>query len=407
MGLFFNNTEKRSISLSDIWGTAIDTTEKGAINEATYFGCIDYISSSIAKLQLEILDTSTGSKLPYREHKLWNKLALRPNKSMTAFQCIKTFIQIGLHYGISGLYIDRNDNCIYPVKINYEIIDDAGLINSTFKNPILYNCTLDTYNFDTLESNIVVFRYGYTRDGLHVEAVKDILSSTVNSLIKSQDYLNQTFKDGLVGKCVVQTTSTIEDKKELAKVQNKFQSLYSNNGRIFTVPAGFNVSNLNMKLADAEFSAIRSLTKKEICSAFRLPSTVVNDYGDLNYNMSESIYLKIFSDCLQPIMVQIQQDMTYKYLSETDLTHLVIEFNEDDFYRLDMKTRVEVTERLMNKGIITINDGRKDFNYPPLDIPGANIPIIQSGFMPVDVAMTYYSKDNNAKGGENSGDKGD
>ena len=61
----------------------------------------------------------------------------------------------------------------------------------------------------------------------------------------------------------------------------------------------------------------------------------------------------------------------------------------------------------MNKGIITINDGRKDFNYPPLDIPGANIPIIQSGFMPVDVAMTYYSKDNNVKGGENSGDKGD
>ena len=32
--------------------------------------------------------------------------------------------------------------------------------------------------------------------------------------------------------------------EKLAKVQNKFQSLYSNNGRIFTVPAGFNVSKI-------------------------------------------------------------------------------------------------------------------------------------------------------------------
>ena len=88
-----------------------------------------------------------------------------------------------------------------------------------------------------MESNIVVFRYGYTRDGLHVEAVKDILSSTVNSLIKSQDYLNQTFKDGLVGKCVVQTTSTIEDKKELAKVQNK---------TAFLLDYGFNADNISV-----------------------------------------------------------------------------------------------------------------------------------------------------------------
>ena len=41
---------------------------------------------------------------------------------------------------------------------------------------------------------------------------------------------------------MVQLTSDIKEEKELKKVQNKFNKIFSNNGRVFTVPAGYNVS---------------------------------------------------------------------------------------------------------------------------------------------------------------------
>lgn len=379
--------------------------ETGAMRESAYLSCLEYISKSIAKLPLEILNVKeNGSKLPDLKNKNYYTLTNRFNSSMNSYVGMKTFIENGLHNGISGLYIDSITKELYPVLIHSLIVDDVGLINSDKGNPILYSCQLDNFTFDALDRDLIVFKFGSHKYGLNVVPVKTLVKETVTSLKQGQTYLNNIFKNGLVGKVVVQTTSTIEDANQLSKIQQKFSKLYSNDGRVFTVPAGFNVSSLNLSLADAEYEAIRRLSKKELCSAFNLPSTILNDYEDVNYSTGEQLQLQIYSDALQPIIIQIQQEFTYKYLSKLDRGKYSVEFDEDQLYRMDYETRVNTITKLADNGLTT-NDVRREFGYEALNHEGADEILVTSGKMPLSTCINYYDKSDTVKGGEDSGNK--
>lgn len=405
MSIFFNR-EKRAITYDDVFGTSfLEYKESNqGIGESSYYACINYISKAIAKLPLEILNIENGNKIPERKHKNFEKINLKPNRVMNAYNAMEMFIAWGLHNGISGLYIDRATGDLYPVEIKTIFVDDAGIIDSAKSCPILYTCKLNNEIFDALDKNVIVFRYGYSNDGIRVVPVRSILANTVDTLVKGQTYLNNIFKNGLVGKAVVQTTSTIEDEKILKKIQSKFSKLYSNDGRVFTVPAGFNVSSLNLSLADAEYEAIRRLSKKELCSGFNLPSTILNDYEDVNYSTGEQLQLQIYSDALQPIIIQVQQEFTYKYLSKSDREKYVVEFDEDQLYRMDYETRVNSITKLADNGLTT-NDVRREFGYETLEHEGADEILVTSGKMPLSTCINYYDKSDTVKGGEDSGNK--
>lgn len=401
MSLFFNK-ETRAITFEDVFGERFiqNTGDNSALKESAYYSCINYIAKSIAKLPLEILDTTDGNKIANTNHRLYEKLTLRPNNKMSAYTAIETFILLGLHNGMSGMYIDRNTDDLYPVEITNVYIDDAGIIDTEKDYPVLYTCRSGNYIFDCLDRDLIVFRYGYSRDGIEVIPIRSLLAQNVKVLKNGQGYLGQVFENGLVGKLVVQTTSTIEDKRTLKLVQDKFNNMYSSNGRVFTVPAGYNVNSLNLSLADAEFEAIRRLTKKELCSAFSLPSTILNDYEDVNYSTGEQLQLQIYSDALQPIIVQLQQEFTFKYLHPVDRIKNIIEFDEDRLYQMDYETRVNTKTKLADSGIISVNEGRKEFGYTTSNTPGSDEALVQSGRMPLSTAINYYGK-----GGDENGNK--
>ena len=66
MSFLFNKKEDRALSFKDIFlsGGELEDFENPAMREATYFTCIDYISSNIAKLPLEVLNIDeNGGKL--------------------------------------------------------------------------------------------------------------------------------------------------------------------------------------------------------------------------------------------------------------------------------------------------------------------------------------------------------
>ena len=50
------------------------------------------------------------------------------------------------------------------------------------------------------------------------------------------------YGSGLTNKAVVQLTSDMREEKNLKKMQQKFERIFSSSGRIFTVPAGYTIS---------------------------------------------------------------------------------------------------------------------------------------------------------------------
>ncbi|AWZ48313.1 phage portal protein [Clostridiaceae bacterium 14S0207] len=331
------------------------------MKESTYFSCINDISQDIAKCTLQIKkETSKGETLA-KEHYLYDLLRLRPNPYMSAIDCYKAFVALSKHRGYAGLFIERQGGkvkALYPVKITNCTIDNVGLIKSCKSNKILWDFeSVDGEIGSCFDKDIVILR-DFTLDGIKGKANRSILSESLDSSLKSQNYLNKLFTNGLTNKIVVQLTSDIKDEKELKKVQGKFDRIYSNNGRIFTIPAGYNIQPLNLSLSDAQYTELRKLSKEEIAMSFRVPLTKLGFIKE-NASSEEQDSIKYLTECLLVIFEQIEQEMDWKLLTPTERAKgYKIRFNVNVLLRTDSKTQAEVISTFVKNGVYDLDYAR-------------------------------------------------
>lgn len=424
MSFLFSKSKKedRAITLKDIFlsGAEIEDYESAAMRESTYFTCIDYISSNIAKLPLEVLNIGEdGGKLRDESSKELNyTLSIRANNCMNSYIAIKTFIALGLHNGISALYITK-DKQLIPIRITGLVIDDVGLIDTQLDNPILYTCVADNNTFECLDRDLIVFKYGYSPSGTRTTSIRSLIANNLNVLAKGNKHVIKTLDNNGLGKIAIQLTSDIKDSREITKLQTKFNNLYNSDGNVFTMPVGYTIQNLSNSLKEDEYSIIRKTSIRELCASFHLPPQIVGDTDGLSYNSSEQLVLDVYTQCFQPIISQIQQEMTYKLIPKANKFTKVIEFDESELYKNDMLTRVNILCQLKDKGILTTEDVRKDLGYTPLNSEYSNEVLWTSGYLPESLAKVYYTgkvggnieNDNHSnmntdlKGGESDGDK--
>ncbi|MDU6691671.1 MAG: phage portal protein [Clostridium perfringens] len=358
-------------------------TEDNALKESTYFKCIKYISESVAKCPIILKQDTEKGELEAYKHKLHEKLRLRPNPYMNAVDCIKTLIALGEHYGISGLYIDRKTMDLYPAKIEDILIDNLGLIKTLKKNATLYNITVCGSNFDVKEEDLCIYKSGISFDGLKTKSNRSLLTNIINTNIKSSEYLNKLFDNGLTNKILVQLTSDIKDNKKLKETQEKFDKLYSSNGRTFTVPAGYSISSLNLSLADAQFEQLRKLSRREIANCFGLSPAQINDLSDSNNNNMEMQNLGFLADTLLIKFQQIEQELDWKYLSSKDRENgFKCRFNQSVMLRTDAKTQAEIICKYLQNGAYSINNAKRILGMSLID--GGDSVLVPSGYYKLD-----------------------
>lgn len=408
------DVEKREVNVND-WKTVYSfengyeiTPFEAEMKEGTYFSCIKCISEDIAKCTLQVKkETDKGEEIG-KDHYLYDLLRLRPNSYMSAIDCYKTFVALSRHYGYAGLFIDRQGskiNGLYPVKITGVTIDNAGLIKSTMNNKILWDFEgVDGEYGSCFDKDIIILR-DFTLDGIKAKSIRSILSESLDTSIKSQNYLNKLFTNGLTSKIVVQLTNDIKEENELKKVQAKFDRIYSNNGRIFTVPAGYNVDSLNLSLSDAQFTDLRKLSKEEIAMSFRVPLSKLGIVGD-TAKSEEQDNIKYLTECLLIIFEQIEQEMDWKLLTPTEREMgYKIRFNLSVLLRTDSKTQAEVISTYVSNGVYDL-DYAKDI-VGVQKIGGEIIITLPSGQVLLkDLLAGNVSYLNKKVGGDSGGDTG-
>lgn len=364
--MLFGETEKRNNGNLEKWiysGLFEKGYELDNKKEITYYSCLDILSKSIAKCPLQLKkETDKGEKVD-KKHYLHEKLRLRPNENMSAIDCIRVFVALSIVKGVSGLYINRDEKGkvegLYPVVVNHITIDNAGLIKSNKSNKVLYDfyTMADNNTYSCFEKDIILLK-GYTEDGVNTKSINQLLNQNLDTSIRSQEYLNRLFKNGLTNKIVVQLTSDIKEKNELKKIQQKFEDIYSSNGRVFTIPAGYSVSSLDLKLADAQFEQLRRLSKEEIAGAMGVPLSKLGFIKE-NAKSEEQDNLKFYTDTLLVYFQQIEQEMDWKLLTDSERKQgYKIRFNVNVLLRTDSKTQADIINSYVRNGVYDLDMAR-------------------------------------------------
>lgn len=403
------NVEKRATDVND-WKD-IYTFENGYDNtpfssdmkESTYFSCIKIISESIAKCSIQVKQETEKGERTAKEHYLFDMLRLRPNSYSNAVDVFKAFVAISKHEGISGLYIDRKGSKVvglYPVKITSITVDDAGLIKSVKNNKILYDWQgVNGETGSCFDKDIIILR-DFTVDGINAKANRHILKESLDTSIKSQNYLNTLFSNGLTNKIVVQMTSDVREEKELKKIQEKFSRIYSNHNRIFTVPAGYNVNSLNLSLSDAQFSELRAMSKKDIAGSFGVPLSKLGEMVE-NAKSDEQDNLSFLTDTLLVIFTAIEQEMDWKLLTTSDRNKgYKIRFNTNVMLRMDSLTQANVISTYVKNGVYSLNTAKEILGIEKLDKDVTTFPSGQVTLEQMLNNNVSYAKENPKVGDE-------
>ena len=368
-------------------------------NDATYSKCINLFAENIAKLPIVTKLKSEKGDRDASEFYLYELLRLRPNTSMNAFECIKSLIAMTKHHGSAGLYIDREKGFVkglYPVKINQFIVDNVGLINSMQRTKVLVDFTCGDVSGSCFEKDIIILRDN-SIDGINFRKTRTYIRDSIDTNIKAQKYQSQLFANGLTNKIVVQLTSDIKDEKELKKTQKKFDKMYSTNGRIFTVPAGYNVSSMSLSLADSQFAELKILGKKDITSAIGVPYSLI-DKGSL----TEEETIAFLSNAIIPVITALEQEMDWKLLTPSERKQgYKIRFNVNAMLRTSPEKQSIIIDRYLRNGAYTANDAKRILGVPLVE--GGDIVTLPSGQITLENLIkgkASWQNEPTVKGGE-------
>ncbi len=331
----------------------------GNLTAATYYAAMQIRCNAIAKLPFKVMrhDDFDGDRV-CKDHSLYELLKFRPNPYMNAHDFVWATEFMRLEYGnafwvkdfaggkVKALYLlDSSKTDI--------IVDDAAVLGAP-------NCCYYQYGDQIYQAAQICHFKNFATNGLKGTSIKKYLQSVIDQERYGQNVVREKYKNGLQDPIVVTFTGDLDNERQ-SKIQRKFANMggAKNAGKVIPIPAEFDVKMLETKLVNSQFFELNGLTTRHIANAFGVKSFQLNDMEKSTYSNIEQQNRAFYSDTLQNVVTEYEQETTYKLLSSADRKKgIYTHFNVDALLRSDILSRYQAYQIAINSGFKTIAEVR-------------------------------------------------
>lgn len=391
----------------------IGSTPKKLVSEVTYFTCLKMLSETLGKMPLKFRQDTDKGVQRVKSNKVHKLLRTRPNALMTPSIFWATVEQNRNHYGNAYVWIRRKlkrdkyggsyeiqDLWVMPSNDVQVLIDDQGYFGAKGRMWYLYTDKYSTEQYLFNSDDVMHFKTSYSFDGILGVPVREVLKSTLEGGLESQNFMNNLYKSGLTAKAVLEYTGDLdqEAKNRLVKGFEDFANGSKNSGKIIPVPLGMKLVPLDIKLTDSQFFELKKFNALQIAGAFGIKPNQLNDYEKSSYSNSEMQQLSFYVDTVLFILKQYEEELNYKLLSKDEIEQgYHFKFNEKVILRTDAKTQMEVLSKGVNNGLIMPDEGREELGYPSAE--GGDKLFMNGNYIPITEVGNQYGKgvNNNEK----------
>ena len=386
-----SNEELTLAQFLESFGISADASGP-ALSEATYFACLKVLSESIGKLPFRVLKrTEKGGVVPQMHHPYWRTVYIAPNRYMTATAFWSLMELCRNHYGNAYAAIDTSDPKrpqLWPMDPRHVrvVVDDARILSE--QGDVYYCYTAENGKKYVYSSEEVLhFKSHLTLDGIVGVSVQEQLASTIQGQIKAQKVVNDLYSSGMTAKAVLQYTGSLSDKNTstLVNLVNEYAKA-DTSGRVIPIPVNFNLTPLNIKLADSQFVEIKQYTALQIAAAFGVEPSQIGDYSKSSYASAEAQQLSFLVDTLLYIVKGYGEELTTKLIFDDQIAAGVnIKAQTDVLLRADQHTQIQTYSTAVNSFLFTPNEAREKLDLPAVEGGdrllgnGASIPISDVG----------------------------
>jgi HK97 family phage portal protein len=371
-----------------IWGTTAagaNINETTAMGIATVYACTYKIASSIAGLGLEIYEREGREVNPAYVHPAFDVIKFRPNEFQTAFEFWETIISHAVLNGVGYALIER---------------DDRGYVTNLIG--------LDPFNVDRKPVNGT---YVYSVQGLGIvqqENMLEICNLQRKSPIRlhrenlglakaAENFGAEYFGSGGQMTGILSSDQPLK-KEQMDIIQGSWNKAQQQAGTKL-LPFGFKYSRISISPDEAQFIETRKFQAEEICRIFSVPPTLVQLESQTTYNNVEQQNLQFARHTISPWTKRIEQEIDRKLIQSRERPQLYAKFNLNDLYRGDMQSRADFYTKMLQNGVLNINEVRSKEEMNPTE--GGDIHTIPVNQIALDRLGAYSDKvaepDNNGE----------
>lgn len=372
MGLLTRLMEPRAATpdeFSDYWYEpvtrgGVKVTQEKALGIAAFWDCVKVISEDVAKLPLLTYERLAEGKRVAAEHPLYRTLHNKSNGWQTSYQWRRLMEICRLLWGngLSEIVPGKSRGIdlipLHPSRVRAELLPSGT---------ILYHVKRDDNTEREVPQERMFHLMGESLDGVWGMSIITAARTSLGLTLAQESHGEKTFTEG-ISKRVMLTHPGHLTEEAAKRLGKSFDDTYGGNLKTAVLEEGVTATVIGMSNEDAQFLDSRRFQAEETARWFRMKPHKIGILDHATFSNIEHESIDYVIDTLLPELVNWEQSIWDRCLSERDQARYFAEFRVEGLLRGDSKSRAEALQIWRQNGVINADEWRSIENMNP--IPG-------------------------------------
>lgn len=349
-------------------GVGLTSLLHGATNGApmsisAVYCAVSIISNSIASIPVQVRkENSDGFQEVDYKHPLYTIMENNAGQH-TQFEMIKYAIQSVLLKGNGFIYLYR-DNTGKVADMRWLPSDMVSVIYNTLSNELYYLSPLVSKK--KIEPVNMIHLKINSDDGIMGRSIISYAARSLKNANATENSAVNFYDSGcnLNGIIKVQGSLTPQQKND---IRDSWRESMNGNG-LAVLQGNMDYTPIQMNVSDAQLIESRQFNVNDIARFFHINPTLLGDLTNSSYNTLEAAQEEFLVHTLLPYITIFEQEMNRKIWTPTEKKMgWNVNMDESSILRTDKKSQSEYYTKLLEKGVLSVNEVRKALGYAEIE----------------------------------------
>lgn len=369
LGIFPRRTDRRGLPDPQIVdagllynGKRVSMSPEKALQLSAVYRAVDLISSAVAMLPITLFEN--GERI---NNDLSYLLNYEPNNILTRYQMVKLLMIDCLQKGNAFALIVRNGKQVEELR--YVSPDMVTILYDEKRNRKRYRVKIDDKRSKEYDDADMLHLMNLTLDGISGKPVLWAAKHSLGIAYASENTASNYFEKGgaisgiLAGKAML----TNEQKQQ---IRTQWREIMANeDGGIAIIGSDMTFTPITVSASDSQLLETRHFNVEEIARFYGISPTLLGDLTKSSYATFEATSLDFLTNCLQPRLVNIEQELNRKLLLKREKQDLKMHFafETEDLLRCTKTEMAQYYRDMINNGVMSVNEVRRKLDFEPVE----------------------------------------
>lgn len=329
-----------------------------AMNLSAVYRAVELISNSIATLPIKILIQDESGKNEDEKHPLNYVFSDRNTDNLISrYTLMKLLVQSVLLRGNGFALIERANGNIKSLR--YLEPNDVIIVFDKIKNNLYYDVPILKRHVEPKDMiHLVMFSY----DGVKGLSVLQNAARSLSIAHSSENAAKAFFDNGMMINGILKVQGPV-NQKQREDLRTAWNETYTANGSGIAILQGnMDYQSVQLSAKESQMLESRQFGVTDIARFFGINPVLLGDLSNVSFNTLEAVQNEFLVHTLQPYISMIENEFDRKLLSKSE-TNLSITLETNEILRTDKAAQSNYYSTLINSGVLSINEVRKELGY--------------------------------------------